>query len=76
MDYLLVRSLAGGALRVANPWPDKTVAVASLTDGETSQIAGGELLEVATSAASDYLVQPAETVLETGCCISIPVCIR
>ena len=64
VDYALVRSLAGGMLRLANPWPDKTVAVASLTDGETSQIAGGELLEVATSAASDYLVQPAETVLE------------
>jgi hypothetical protein len=64
VDYALVRSLAGGMLRLTNPWPDKTVAAVSLTDGQTSELARGALLEVETRAIADYLLRPAETALE------------
>ena len=65
VDYALVRSLAGGILRLANPWPEKTVAVVSLREGKTSELLGAELLEVETRAASDYLMRPAETAFES-----------
>ena len=63
MDYVLVRALAGGTLRLENPWPSARVAVAGLEGGE-STVAGSDLLLLETRPGSDYLLRPAATVME------------
>ena len=63
VDYVLVRALAGGTLRLENPWPSARVAVAGLEGGE-STVAGSDLLLLETRPGSDYLLRPAATVME------------
>ena len=63
VDYVLVRSLAGGTLRLENPWPSAQVAAVELEGGE-STLAPADLLVLETRAGCDYLLRPAATVME------------
>ncbi|MBI4474700.1 MAG: glycoside hydrolase N-terminal domain-containing protein, partial [Acidobacteria bacterium] len=57
-DYVLVRSLAGGDLRIENPWIGCAVAVSSPPEAESGQLIDANMIELVTQPGTDYLLMP------------------
>ena len=55
-DYVRVRSLAGGVLRLANPWPGYPVSVTNCSKGESVDMKEPRVIEVPTTPGSTYLI--------------------
>ena len=69
VDYVLIRSLVGGTLRLENPWRGRELELDVLKGGrspgvEADDLVNGDLLEWKTKAGCDYLLRPAATDLE------------
>ena len=58
VDYVLVRSLAGGPLRLENPWPQRQVDVTDL-NGQPVEVLQGAVLEISTLPQEEVLIIPA-----------------
>jgi len=67
-DYVLVRSLAGRTLRLANPWPGRSVSVLSSAEAKQIETGPTEVIEMQTREQADYLITAAGTAME-----SIPI---
>lgn len=61
VDYILVRALVGGTLRVENPWPSKQLMVIELQEDRASELVGDALIEVETKAECEYFLRPITT---------------
>jgi len=61
VDYILVRSLAGGTLRMENPWSGRPVVVTGLRQGDTLVTTAADIIDVPTTAGADYLVTLVDT---------------
>jgi len=57
VDYVLVRSLAGGTLRIENPWP-KCHIVVTPSEGDAFELKDCGILDIPTSGGVDYVVIP------------------